>query len=103
MLERMERQEGVEREDHSKGVRRPRSDGARRPRPQSGLVAGAPAGAGAGDVHPGSHVSYDSHREPQHPGSGRDRSAERRPGDKYVDVRERFSFFVEFLREVIVL
>ncbi|KAG0602994.1 hypothetical protein M758_10G057400 [Ceratodon purpureus] len=84
--------ESVEREDHGKGVRRPRSDGARRPRPQAGLVAGGLAGAGAGgDGHPGSHASYDSYREPprsEHPGSGRDRSAERRPGEKYADVMD---------------
>jgi hypothetical protein len=82
----MERQE-AEREEYSKGVRRPRSDAARRPRPQSGLVVSA---APAADVHPGSHAGYDSYREPprsEHPSTGRDRSAERRPGDKYVDVR----------------
>ena len=82
--ELMERQE-VEREEHGKGVRRPRSDALRRPRPASGLVS-----APAADAHPGSHASYDSYREPpqsEHPGSGYDRRAERRPGDRYVDVR----------------
>lgn len=88
----MERVELAEREEHGKGVRRPRSDAARRPRPQpqAALVAGAPAA----DGHPGSHGSYDSYREPprsEHPGAGRDRSAERRPAERYADVRKVFS------------
>jgi len=84
----MERQE-AEREEHGKGVRRPRSDAARRTRPQSGLVSSAPAP----DVHPGSHPSHDSYRERiDHPSSAH----ERRPGEKFVDVRDPFSSFVEF-------
>lgn len=84
----MERQE-AEREEHGKGVRRPRSDAARRPRPQQ-------SGLAAPDVlHAVSHASYDSYREPprsDHPGTVRDRSAERRPGERFVDVRNIFLF-----------
>lgn len=75
-----------EREEHGKGVRRPRSDAARRPRPQSG-----PASASAVNALHGSHSSYDAYREPlrsEHPSSAHDRSAERRPGDRYVDVTD---------------
>lgn len=85
-----------EREEHGKGVRRPRSDAARRPRPQSG-----PASASAVNALHGSHSSYDAYREPlrsEHPSSAHDRSAERRPGDRYVDVRKLLLFpYSEFL------
>lgn len=92
----MERQE-AEREEHGKGgVRRPRSDAARRPRPPQSAAAPAP------DVHAGSHVSYDSYREPP-PLSDHPTAHERRPGDRFVDVRNLSGFFFFFWFELLSL
>lgn len=78
----MDKQEYVEGE-HAKGVRRPRSDAARRPRPQSGFLSTHP-----GDGPSTSHPSYGSYRESrvEQPASAHDRSTEERLRDTYADV-----------------